>query len=86
MNGNEYISSTVCFIRANIISIQKRKTHAVISLLATVYGRLVAISRPAKNDWEIPIYNMGSMKSIGAIIIGKFNKRMKKNFTFEIYV
>lgn len=86
MNGKEYMASTVRLITANIISMQKRKTHAVISLLATVYGRLVAISSPAKNDWEIPIYNMGSMKSIGTIIISKFSKRKKKNFTFEIKV
>ena len=86
MNGKEYMASTVRLMTANIISMQKRKTHAVISLLATVYGRLVAISSPAKNDWEIPIYNMGSMKSIGTIIISKFSKRKKKNFTFEIKV
>jgi hypothetical protein len=64
MNGKEYIASTVRFISANIISMQKRNTHAVMILLAVVYGRLVAISSPAKNDWEIPIYSMGSMKSI----------------------
>jgi hypothetical protein len=86
MKGKEYISSTVCFINANIISMQKRKTHAVISLLATVYGRLVAISNPAKNDWEMPIYNMGSMKSIATGIFSKFSKRKKKYSIFEIKV
>ena len=35
-------------------------------------GFFVEISRPEKNDWEIPIYNTGSMftmKNIGFIII-----------------
>jgi hypothetical protein len=44
------IASTVRFISANIISMQKRNTQAVMILLAVVYGRLVAISSPAKND------------------------------------
>jgi hypothetical protein len=83
MNGKEYMASTVRLMTANIISMQKRKTHAVISLLATVYGRLVAISSPAKNDWEIPIYNMGSMKSIGTIIISKFSKGRKKTLLLK---
>jgi succinyl-CoA synthetase alpha subunit len=86
MNGKAYISSTVWFISAKIISIQKRKTHAVMSRLAVVKGLLVAISSPAKNDWEIPIYNMGSMKFMVPIIFSKFNKSKKKYFTFEIKV
>ncbi len=55
MNGNEYIPSTVRLMRAKIISIQKRKTQAVMILLPVVNGLLVAIRSPAKNDWEIPI-------------------------------
>ena len=78
MNGTAYISSTVWFNRAKIISMQKRKTHAVMIRLAVVKGLLVAISSPAKNDWEIPIYNMGSMKSMSPIIFSKFNKSKKK--------
>jgi hypothetical protein len=53
--GNEYISITVEFRRANINSMHIRKTQAASSLLATVAGFLVEISKPAKNDWEIPI-------------------------------
>lgn len=58
--GNEYMSSTVRLIRAKIISMQKRKTHAVIILFAVVKGFRVAIRSPAKNDWVIPIYKTGS--------------------------
>src|SRR5665647_552095 len=86
MNGKAYISSTVWFNRAKIISIQNRNTHAVMIRLAVVKGLLVAISSPAKNDCEIPIYNMGSMKSMLPIIFSKFNKTRKKYFTFEIKV
>jgi len=84
MNGNEYMSSTVLLISANIISMQKRKTHAVIIRLAAVNGLLVAISIPAKKDWEIPRYRTGSMKSMVTIIFCKFNKSRKNYLTFEI--
>jgi hypothetical protein len=62
--GKEYISSNVVLIRADISSIQIRNIHAAISLFAIVNGFLVEISRPEKKDWEIPIYNMGSMFTI----------------------
>ena len=64
MKGNEYISRTVRLIRAKIISMQKRNTHAVIIRLAVVNGLLVAMRSPAKKDCVIPIYNTGSMKSM----------------------
>ena len=55
MNGKAYMSSTVRLIRAKIISVQKRNSHAVMILLAVLNGLLVAIRRPAKNDCEMPI-------------------------------
>ena len=55
MNGNEYMSRTVRLTSAKIISMQKRKTHAVMILSALVKGLRVAISRPAKKDCEILI-------------------------------
>jgi hypothetical protein len=36
MKGKEYISMTLLFIRAKIISMQIMKSHAAISLLAVV--------------------------------------------------
>jgi len=42
-------------------------SHAARSLLAIVIGFLVEIRRPAKNDWEIPIYKTGSILSIRSI-------------------
>jgi hypothetical protein len=42
-------------MRAKIISMQKMNIHAAIILLAVLNGLLVDISKPAKNDWEIPI-------------------------------
>jgi hypothetical protein len=61
MNGKEYISITVLFISAKIISMQIRNSHAAISRLAVLKGFLVEISRPAKKDCDIPIYNTGSI-------------------------
>ena len=63
---------------------QNRKTHAVMILLAVVNGLLVAIRSPAKKDWDIPTYSIGSMKSIATIIFSKFSKSSKKYLTFEI--
>lgn len=40
---------------------QVRKTHAASILFATVYGLFVEMSNPAKKDWEIPIYSIGSI-------------------------
>jgi hypothetical protein len=62
--GKEYTSSKVLLIRAKISSIHIRKSQAAISLFAIVNGFLVEIRSPEKNDWEIPIYNMGSMFTI----------------------
>jgi hypothetical protein len=81
--GNEYISRTVRLIRAKIISIQKRNTHAVIILLAVVNGLRVARSSPAKNDCVIPIYNTGSIKSMPVGICSEINKRIKKYLIFK---
>jgi hypothetical protein len=64
MKGNEYMSRTMRFTRAKIISVQNRNTQAVIIRLAVVKGFRVAIRRPAKNDCVIPIYRTGSMKSM----------------------
>ena len=61
MNWNEYISSTLLFIRAKISSMHIMKSHAAINLFAVVTGFFVEISNPEKNDCEIPIYNTGSM-------------------------
>jgi hypothetical protein len=63
-NGKEYISSKVLLIRANASSIHIRNSQAAISLFAIVRGFFVDTSNPAKNDWEIPIYNTGSMLTI----------------------
>jgi hypothetical protein len=68
MNGKEYTSSIVLLISAKIISMQKRKTHAVIIFCGVPYGFFVAMRRPAKKDWVIPMYSTGSMKSITLII------------------
>ncbi len=86
IKGNEYISSTVRFRRAKTSSVQKRKSHAAIRRLAIEKGFLVAMSNPAKNDCEIPIYSTGSMKSITSVIVSKISKRIKKNPTFELKV
>jgi hypothetical protein len=40
-------------------------SHAAINLFAVVTGFLVEINRPEKNDCEIPIYNRGSMFTMG---------------------
>ena len=64
INWNEYISITLLFIKAKNNSIQIKKSQADISLLAVVRGLLVDISRPAKNDCEIPMYNTGSILTI----------------------
>jgi hypothetical protein len=50
MKGKEYISMTLLFSRANIISTQKIKSHAAITRFANVYGFLVDISSPANKD------------------------------------
>jgi hypothetical protein len=67
MNGNEYISRPVLFIRANISSMHIIKSNAAISLPAMVIGFLVATTSPAKNDWDIPIYNNGVRYSMNKI-------------------
>ena len=67
MNGKEYISRPVLLISANISSMHIRNSHAAISLLAMVNGFLVAISRPAKKDCDIPIYNRGAIFSMNKI-------------------
>ena len=38
-----------------------RNSQAAMSLLAVVAGFLVEISNPEKKDWEIPMYNTGSI-------------------------
>jgi hypothetical protein len=63
IKGKEYISRTVLFMSAKISSVQSRNTQADISRLEVLNGLRVAISRPAKNDWAIPIYSMGSTNS-----------------------
>jgi len=40
---------------------QIRNSHAAINLFAIVRGFFVEMSNPEKNDWEIPIYSIGSM-------------------------
>jgi hypothetical protein len=50
MKGKEYISMTLLFIRANIISMQIMKSQAAMSRLAVVYGFFVEINKPAKKD------------------------------------
>jgi hypothetical protein len=67
MNGNEYISRPVLFISAKISSIQNINSNAAISLSATDLGFLVAMTIPAKNDWDIPIYNNGIRYSMNKI-------------------
>jgi hypothetical protein len=61
MNWNEYISITVLLSSAKINSRQIRNNQAAISLLAVVGGFFVAMINPAKKDWDIPMYNMGSI-------------------------
>ncbi len=68
MNGKEYISSNVLFMSAKISSIQIRNIHAAISLFAVEKGFFVEISKPAKNDWEIPTYKTGSIYPIKKFI------------------
>lgn len=84
MKGNEYMSSTFRLTGANISSMQKMNTHAVMILLAVVHGHLVANRSPAKKDREMPTWSIGSMKSIALIIFSKFSKSSKKYLTFEI--
>jgi hypothetical protein len=74
----------VRLISAKIISVQKRNNHAVMILLAVLNGFLVAMRRPAKKDCDMPIYSIGSMKSMTTIIFSKFNKRTKNYLIFEI--
>jgi hypothetical protein len=38
-----------------------------INLLAVVKGFFVDISNPEKKDWEMPMYNMGSMFTMAYI-------------------
>jgi hypothetical protein len=52
---------------ANTSSEQIRNNHVAISLFAVVKGFFVDISKPEKKDWEMPIYNMGSMFTIAYI-------------------
>jgi hypothetical protein len=61
INWNEYISIKVLLMRAKISSMQIRNSHAAINLFAIVRGFFVEMSNPEKNDWEIPIYSIGSM-------------------------
>jgi hypothetical protein len=64
MKGNAYISMTFEFKSARSNSTQIMKSHADISLFATVIGLFVEMSKAEKNDCEIPIYKTGSMYSI----------------------
>jgi hypothetical protein len=61
MNGKEYISSTVLFIRAKISSEHIMNSQVAMILSAMVTGLFVATTRPAKKDCEIPIYNNGTI-------------------------
>jgi hypothetical protein len=64
------------FIRAKINSVQIRNNHVAISLLATVNGFFVEMSNPAKNDCDIPIYNMGSIFTIKNLYLSfKYNEK-----------
>jgi hypothetical protein len=64
------------FIRAKINSVQIRNNHVAISLLATVNGFFVEMSNPAKNDCDIPIYNMGSIFTIKNLHLSfKYNEK-----------
>jgi len=38
-----------------------RNSQAAINLFAVVNGFFVEMSNPEKKDWDIPIYNIGSM-------------------------
>jgi hypothetical protein len=83
INGKEYISRTVLLIRAKISSMQSRNTHAVIKRLEVLKGLLVAIRSPAKKDWAIPTYSIGSMNSMSTTNFSKISKR-KKNILLLI--
>jgi hypothetical protein len=48
-------------MRAKINSIHIRNSQAAINLSAMEIGFFVETSNPEKKDWEIPIYNIGSM-------------------------
>ncbi len=61
MNWNEYISRTLLLMSAKISSMHIMKSQAAINLFAVVTGFFVEISKPEKNDCEIPIYKTGSM-------------------------
>jgi len=52
-----------------------RNIHAAIKRFATVNGFFVEISNPAKKDWEIPIYNTGSIFGISQIYGSKIIKK-----------
>jgi hypothetical protein len=45
--------------------VQIRNNQVAINLFATVNGFLVEISNPAKKDCDIPIYNTGSIFTMG---------------------
>lgn len=83
INGKEYISRTVLLIRAETSSMQRRKTHAVIKRFEVLKGLLVAIRSPAKKDWAIPTYSIGSMNSISKTNFSKISNR-KKNILLLI--
>lgn len=68
-NGKEYISITLELRSAIISSTQIRNNQAAISLLAVEPGFLVSTSIKAKNDCDTPIYNMGSILTIGNVEI-----------------
>jgi hypothetical protein len=77
MKGNEYISITLLLMSADTSSMQIMKSHAAISLLAVVVGFLVEITSPAKKDWDIPIYNTGSIFIL--VIYDKFQSKIAKS-------
>jgi hypothetical protein len=67
---------TLELIRAKISSTHIRKSQAAISLLAVVKGFFVEISKPAKNDCEMPMYSTGSILTIDRYFIIKYNEKL----------
>jgi hypothetical protein len=63
--GKEYISITFELSNAKRSSMQIRNNHIAISLFAVLKGFFVRTRISAKNDCDIPIYNMGSIFTIG---------------------
>jgi hypothetical protein len=75
--GKEYISSNVLFTSAETSSAHIRNNHVPISLFAVVIGFFVDISKPEKKDWEMPIYNIGSMFTM--VYIDNYHSNITKS-------